>query len=267
MFSSPHVRATCGFEVTSKPESKPRRNQVETTGHQVETTGHQLETSGNKWTPTQNQLETNPKPTRNQPETLPPRRSGWVDWRVSAARAILVRDLEPGGLLHNMDVVPAAHLFKFYKNLPEFADVPFDQFKERLKDHRKQSNDAKALVERDHKAQQVDRRVHPRKDRNCRGELVFDIHPAKYLLRMDVANGVHLKLKPMALRKTRPAYMEFKPEIFKFRIYQEVRRVRYFNYLRLKEEEAKQKANLPSISPMDELMRRRELAKCILAYK
>ena len=198
---------------------------------------------------------------------MPPRRSEWIDWRCSAARAILIRDLEPGGLLHSMDAVPADHLFVFYKKLPEFANVPFDQFKERLKDHRKQSNNAQELVDRDHKAHHVDRHVHPRKDRNCRGELVFDVHPAKKLLRMDVANGVHLKLTPMALRKTRPAYMAFKLKIFKFRIYQEVRRVRYFNYLRLKEEEAKQKLNLPAVSPMDELMRRRELANHILAYK
>ena len=178
-----------------------------------------------------------------------------------------MRDLEPGGLLHNMDVVPAAHLFEFYRKLPEFANVPFDQFKERLRDHRKQSNEAKEFVKRDHKAQQVDRRVHPRKDRNCRGELVFDVHPAKNLLRMDVAKGVHLKLTPMALRKTRPAYMAFKLDVFRDRIYQEVRRVRYYNYLKLKEEEAKKKLNVAPISPMDELVRRRELAKHILQYK
>jgi hypothetical protein len=75
----------------------------------------------------------------------------------------------------------------------------------------------------------------PRDRHNERGELVFDMHPAKLLLREDVKNGVHRRMTPDYMhRSTRPEYKLFKGEIFRHRIYQEVRLQKYFNYLELK---------------------------------
>jgi hypothetical protein len=105
-----------------------------------------------------------------------------------------------------MDHVPAEEVFAFYTDNPGFEKVVFSQFKERLAGHRKQAATLNAYAERDAEACRVDRRVHPRKTHNPQGELVFDVHSAKRLLRMEVANGVHNTLSPAELRATRPAY-------------------------------------------------------------
>ena len=158
---------------------------------------------------------------------------GWINWRSSAARAILLRDLEPGGPLVGMDHVPARDIYEYYKDKPGFEQVVFDQFKDRLADHRKQASRDREYAERDAEACRVDRLVHPRDMKNPRGEPVFDLHPAKRFLRMDVANGLHNTLSPMELQKTRPAYGEFKLRVFKHRIYQEIRRTKFLYWLEL----------------------------------
>ena len=187
----------------------------------------------------------------------------FVDWRKCEGRAILIEDLEPGGLLYNMNMVPADHLFKIYKRLPEFKGVPFQQFKARLQDHRRQADYANERARSDERALIYDRRLYPRQQHNNKGGLVFDLHPAKLLLRQDVKNGVHLRLKPSELQRTRPAYRDFKPAIFKHRIYQEARRQRFFNYLALKREEEQGRG---PVVPCDELRRRHDLANHIQDY-
>jgi hypothetical protein len=160
-------------------------------------------------------------------------KEGWVNWRNCTARAVLLRDLEPGGPLVGMDHVPANEVFEFYKGQPGFEQVVFNQFKERLADHRKQASRDRKYAERDSEACRVDRLVHPRATKNPRGELVFDIHSAKRLLRMDVANGIHKIMSPSELQATRPAYGEFELKVFTHRIYQEVHRKKFLHWLEL----------------------------------
>ena len=168
----------------------------------------------------------------------------FVDWRCCKARGIILRDLEPGGYMIEMDHVSAEDLFDWYKKMPEFEDVVFQQFKERLADHRKQSAPNREMARRDKEACRKDRGIFPRNTRNSRSELCFDVHPAKKLLQMDVAKGVHKRLTPSKLRRTRPAYMEFKYRIFKHRIYQEERRSKFLNYLEQKREKERPKSSL-----------------------
>ena len=70
----------------------------------------------------------------------------------------------------------------------------------------------------------------PRQLKNSKGELVFDLHPAKLLLRKDVAERKHLMMKPMELQETRPEYLLFDCCKFKERIHQEVRQVKFINW-------------------------------------
>jgi hypothetical protein len=158
----------------------------------------------------------------------------FVKWRKCPGRGILLEDLEPGSLLEDQQHRPAEALWRFYKTLPEFAGVPFAQFKKQLDKYVKNVGYGKEMAERDAKALRHDRAVHPRRSRNQRGELVFDMHVAKDLLQRDVKDGKHLTMKPSALRRTRPAYMEFSQTVFRHRIYQEVRRNKFLHYLDLK---------------------------------
>jgi hypothetical protein len=54
------------------------------------------------------------------------------------------------------------------------------------------------------------------------------------LLREDVKNKVHTTMQPSELQASREEYKSFKPEKFKHRIYQEVRRSKWLYYLNLK---------------------------------
>ena len=172
---------------------------------------------------------------------MPPRKKNpdFVAWRSHPARGVLLQALEAGGFLAGMDHLAAEEVWDFCKKMPEFDDpekgeVKFVQFKARLAGHRTQSTRDREMANRDAEACRKDRLIHPRKYHNQRGELVFDLHPAKQLLRMDIANDLHNSMTPTQLRLKRPAYKLFKLEIFGQRICQEVRRQKSINFLALK---------------------------------
>ena len=79
-----------------------------------------------------------------------------------------------------------------------------------------------------------DRLLHPRKNTDSRGNLVFDVHPAKLLLRQDVEAGVHLKMDHFQLRQTRLEYKDFSPPTIYKRILQEERRKKLTHHMNLK---------------------------------
>jgi hypothetical protein len=121
-----------------------------------------------------------------------------------------------------------------YQHMEEFITpkpVVFSQFKERLRDHRKQvgANVTRAGVESAALAR--DRLLFPRQTENHRGEPFFDLHPAKLLLRSDVKEGLHREMTPTQLQNSREEYKGFPAKKFKHRIYQEVRRQKFINYL------------------------------------
>jgi hypothetical protein len=77
-----------------------------------------------------------------------------------------------------------------------------------------------------------DRRLFPRQLANRRGELVFDLHPAKLLLRAEILAGKHLTMTSRELQLTKVSYQIFEADIFRQRIYQAVRRSKFVNYLK-----------------------------------
>ena len=76
-----------------------------------------------------------------------------------------------------------------------------------------------------------DRQFFPRELRNHHNELVFDLHPAKQLLRSDIKQGHHLGKKPKEVWESRLVYQDFPLAIFRSRIYQEIRRTKFINWL------------------------------------
>lgn len=164
----------------------------------------------------------------------------WIDWRYCEARTVLLLDLEREVLPIDATLLSAEDAWEHcYSHMPEFNSVPFTQFKARLKDHRQQvgARISRSAIEAD--ALVHDRILFPRNEKNARGELVFDLHPAKNLLRADIDEGKHNELTPSQLQKTRPEYMLFAANKFKHRIYQEIRRTKFVNYLELEREKKK----------------------------
>jgi hypothetical protein len=149
-----------------------------------------------------------------------------------------MEDLRPGRPLYLRNNIPAEDIFPWYKQLPAFEKVVFSQFEARLKDHRI------AAAKDVHRAMQEqqyfehDRSLHPRQTHNEKGELVFDMHPAKLLLRQDIENKLHLTTynTPGKLQASRLEYMLFKPQKFGGRIWQEIKLQKYLHYLKLKRE-------------------------------
>lgn len=163
------------------------------------------------------------------------KRTGWIDWKNSAAREILMEDLEQGGWLYGKDE-DARTVFDAYQHRqPEFADIPFSQFEVRYNDAIAKAAKRRARSAQEEEWMKHDRRLHPRQTHNHRGEPVFDMdEKAKEALREDVKNKLYRILEPRELWELRKVYQKYDPNIFRQRIYQEIRRNKYLNYLEKK---------------------------------
>jgi hypothetical protein len=166
-----------------------------------------------------------------------------IEWRNSAAKLIIFMDLEEGLLPVDENKLSAQDAWDLvYKHIREFQNVPFAQFKARLKDHRAKVQTELNRACDDELAFAHDRRLHPRQTHNRRGELVFDMTPAKELLREDIKNKKHEGMTPLSFQASRQEYYQFKPRQFKERIYQEVRYQKFLNYLQMKRDKEKEEA-------------------------
>ena len=141
--------------------------------------------------------------------------------------------MDDGKLSLDENVVSAETAWEMYRQHPTFIleRVVFSQFEKRLKDHRKQVEKKFSSLSGELEALAHDRLLFPRQTHNHRGEPVFDLSAAKPKLREDVAAKRHEGKTASEFRKTRPEYKGFKPDIFKGRISQEVRRQKCINHL------------------------------------
>ena len=147
----------------------------------------------------------------------------WVKWTTCPARQVILDDLRRGALPNELSAEAA---FKFYKKLPEFDGVCFEQFKARLADHRKQSTKQRMLNAKEEEAFRHDKKLYPstRTANKRDGKPIFDVSPAKLLLRKDVEDKKHVGLLPSQFQATQPEYLPFDGTTFRHRIYQEIRR-------------------------------------------
>lgn len=162
----------------------------------------------------------------------------YIDWRDSNAKRVIISDLEDGVLSADETTVSSEQAWVVCKNLPEFKDVIFKQFKERLADHRKAFKKRLEASIQEEDAFQHDSLLHPRNEtHDRRGKLIFDRHPAKDLLRNDVKNGAYPLLSPAELWNLRPEHKLFDLKTLRQRIYQEIRRNKFINWCEMKRQE------------------------------
>jgi hypothetical protein len=176
----------------------------------------------------------------NMPRSKKP---GWIDWVNSAAREIILEDLEPSGYLFEKDDIPASIVWEHYKKLPEFSGPPvvFDQFQTRLKDHRVQAARRLKASKQEQKMMQHDWKLYPVKYCNHKNELVFYYHPAQECLRDDVIKGKHKTMNLSQFHASRKEYKEFDRKVFYHQIKQEIRRQKFVNYLEHKRTQKRKK--------------------------
>jgi hypothetical protein len=156
------------------------------------------------------------------------------NWKKSAAKAIIMSDLE-SGILDEDVPLPRVAWDQVYRHMQEFADVTFEQFGRNLVAERNRFSTNRNQAAQEELFMKRDRQLHPRKEFNSRGEPVFDMHVAKLELREDVEAGRHKGKTPSDFQETRTNYESFDETIFKKRIYQEERLQKYYNYRNLKQ--------------------------------
>jgi hypothetical protein len=169
----------------------------------------------------------------------------FVNWDKNPARVIILGDLEAGILPIDETELSTEEAWDTYKRIYEFKNVPFRQFSDRLRDHREQVRFQLEKNLEEELAFAHDRCLHPRRTHNRRGELVFDLTPAKQQLREDVEKGVHEQMTAAELQESNQVYWPFDQEKFRRRIEQEIRRQKFMFYLEKKRNEERAKLLRP----------------------
>ena len=86
-----------------------------------------------------------------------------VDWKKSKARQVLLDHLsQPDGILFGRANVGPQQAWEHFSRLPEFADIQYKQFRDRLRDHRKQVEQWYARSRQENEWVKHDRLLYPR---------------------------------------------------------------------------------------------------------
>ena len=145
-----------------------------------------------------------------------PSNSGWIEWRKSDARVIMLQDAEEGFLVgKEYTETFSKQAFQVYKKMDEFVKVVFSQFDARLKDYLKNGKAAAARSARDDKAMQAFRMHHPKRLFNRHGQRVFYTSAAKQLLHQDIEEERQHILTPQELHESHPEYKKFDLDTFR----------------------------------------------------
>jgi hypothetical protein len=151
-------------------------------------------------------------------------------WRNSKAKKLLEHDLRSGRIPLDNDMDPE----DVYLQRPEFSEFEYARFRDRLRDLRLQMTGSINNAASDSAALAHDRRAYPKPTHNHRGELRWEGSEAERLLRLDIDDEKHSRMKPAMLHVTRGEYKEYPLVVFRGHIDQEVRRRKFLAYHRAK---------------------------------
>ena len=159
------------------------------------------------------------------------RRDG-IEWGKSAARMVILYDLESNVLSTDNDENPPSEIWEeIYSKMEEFEDVPYWQFEENVIKLRKIHDESRDKSLKEDLIMASDLSKNPTTTHNAHGELKFYLTRAKELLRHDIEKKNHVGLKASEFQETRDEYRPFKKRKFRERIRQEIRFQKYCNYL------------------------------------
>lgn len=169
-------------------------------------------------------------------------KKGYIYWGHSEPQAALLSDLKEGVCpMDNTQHSDREIWENMYMGTKAFGNVCFEQFQEKLKDHREQVKLDNDSVQVATEAFANYRSLHPQKQQDKLGRTVmgFD-ETTKQLLLDDIRANLHKGLTPATFRATRPdVYEKYPLDRFRPKIYQTERLVRWHNYLEIRREEKK----------------------------
>ena len=170
----------------------------------------------------------------------PSEKPGWIDWRSSLSRSILLKDLESGIIPLDISVKQAWEVYKV-EDVFIREGVVYEQFEARLKDHIVQVSLVKESDRIQEAALKHDLALNPPSEFDSYGRPFWHLSAAKGLLENDVRSKLHEAMAPAALQKTRDEYDAFPLKTFREHIYQEVRRQKFIHWCEWKREQEKEK--------------------------
>jgi hypothetical protein len=144
-------------------------------------------------------------------------------WRCSEARRLLEQDLRSGVIPldgHEMSVEEC------YTQRPEFSDFPFESFPRRLQALRKQCAAKNNRSVADTTAFAHDHALLVAR-RQGGDVLRWDGSEAERLLKLDIANGLHLNLTPKNFYQFRAEYQVHSLKVVRGHIHQELKRLKF----------------------------------------
>jgi hypothetical protein len=134
-----------------------------------------------------------------------------------------------------------------YQQRPEFAQYPYEQFRDRLRELRKKNTKKQNHASFDSKALAHDRRIYPKKEANEKGEPRWEGSDAERLLKLDFDNGKHINVNPKDLYASQKEYKEFSLEVFRKHVCQEEKTRKFIAHWKelaqKKKDKARKKAN------------------------
>jgi hypothetical protein len=174
-------------------------------------------------------------------------------WRNSMAKKLLEEDLKSGRIPIDHDPEDV------YLQRTEFFDFEYEHFRARLRDLRDVMINHLDRAASDSAALAHDRQAacYPKPTHDHRGKLRWEGGEAERLLRIDMENGKHKRMKPELLHITRGEYQHYTLPVFRCHIDQEVRRQKFRNYHRSKKNKQLLEIGLPPLPPDGALERRR----------
>jgi len=170
------------------------------------------------------------------------------DWRNCIPKMVICEDLVSGTVPLDEKDMSAAEVFDFYQGEEAFHGITFEPHfagrLQRLRDKVKMKNDHS---ERDALALAQDRAIYPRRTHSI-DHPHWAVSKARELLEKDIQNNVHTTFKNKKGKvsrekfwKSRAAHQEFDLDEFRGHVYQQIKTVKFQNYVKTKVKEKKDK--------------------------
>ena len=162
----------------------------------------------------------------------PPAALNGALWRFSKARNQVAQDLIDG-IIPMEGPIDSADIFtNLWAANPHFRNFPFDRerYDTRIASMRRQVQDAQDYAATDHAAIVKDRLVYPVKTTTSKGKPRWRGSYAERVLKMDIANNLHVGKKPKQLYNSRPTvYGAFDLKVFRGHLDQEREKLKPFD--------------------------------------
>ena len=148
------------------------------------------------------------------------------EWGKSEARDYLFNLIVNEEIPGKDGITPREVFDKYCKSRPEFKhfqDYKAIKFADKLRQQRTRAGKKKDRAKEDDKFYQHDRQIFPPRTEDTGGEPVWAGSKAQEYLRIDLQDNKRSKMKPKALQNERDEYLEWTPDKFRDKIYQEKR--------------------------------------------